>query len=69
MDQPDELEQQEPMSEAVASAWVDVIMSVHELSKAKETTEQRASHLGPGVAVGHGSTGGDLTSPDQEARP
>ncbi len=36
MDKPDEHELQEPMSDAVASAWADVIISIHERSQAVE---------------------------------
>jgi hypothetical protein len=62
MDKPGEHEIQEPMSDAVASAWADVIISIHERCQAEDAEKQRETHLGPGVTAGHGSTGGDLPS-------
>jgi hypothetical protein len=70
MDQPDETEKQEPMSDAVASAWADVIISIHERLGAEEYAVQREAPCGPGVAAALGSRSGDLTSLDlAEAQP
>ena len=57
-----------PNAQEAATATARLLIAVHASrhSANGNEIEHDESPLGPGVVAGHGSTGGDLTSLDQE---
>jgi hypothetical protein len=76
MNDPARFESDGVMSDTVADAWAEVIISIHERLEAEQAQPQNhdeassASQPGARVAVEQDATGGDPTSPtDAEDRP